>query len=230
MIEQTTWHQAETREYCEPRPAPARPSGRPAAIAELAAALARMVRVATGRLGCVLAPWLDEGMLVGQGMITLASAVPGTAHLARREDELIRAAVESLRRCARLSSWYHEAWPCRVAPLCTALAGHPGASMRALGAELGLTSSGLRERFTEAGLLFGVSPELILPAAIRPAGRLAQAISALPLDQRSLLVLYFEDELSFPEIAQSLGLTRARTQELYGRAAAAVRAALTAGE
>jgi len=230
MIEHRTWNQAETREHPELRPALAQASDHPAAIAELAGALARMVRVATGRLGCVLTPWLDEGMLVGQGMVALAAAVRGTAHLARREDELIRAAVESLRRWARLSSWYHEAWPRHVAPLCVALAARPGASPRALAAELGLTPAGLGERFTEAGLVFGVSPELILPAAVRPDGRLAQAVSELPLEQRSLLVLYFQDELSFPEIAQSLELTPARTQELYGRAAAAVRAALAAGE
>jgi len=230
MIEHRTSDPTETQEHPGLRPALARPSGGPAAVTELAAALARMVRVATGRLGCVLAPWLDEGMLVGQGMVTLAAAVRSTAHLARREDELIRVAVESLRRWARLSSWYEQAWPWRVAPLCAALAARPGASPRALAAELGLTPAGLRERFTEAGLVFGVSPELILPASIRPDGRLAQAVAELPLEQRSLLVLYFQDELSFPEIAQSLELTPARTQELYGRAAATVRAALAAGE
>ncbi|MFW6438246.1 MAG: RNA polymerase sigma factor, partial [Armatimonadota bacterium] len=51
-----------------------------------------------------------------------------------------------------------------------------------------------------------------------------RAISALPLQQRKLLTLYFADALSFPEIAETLRISPAEAQTAYGRAAASVRA------
>jgi DNA-directed RNA polymerase specialized sigma24 family protein len=84
----------------------------------------------------------------------------------------------------------------------------------------------LAERYTEAGLVFGVSPELLMPSGTRAidTSGLTRAVDALPLEQRQVLTLYFEDSLSFPEIAQALELSPTEAQELYGRAATTIRA------
>ncbi|MGD9494919.1 MAG: sigma factor-like helix-turn-helix DNA-binding protein [Armatimonadota bacterium] len=206
---------------------PALECGDPATTGEVAVGAARVVRVALGRLGAVLEPWLDEGMLLGHGMMALVGALRRARPAPGREDELVQVVVDSLRRWIRFSSWYRDAWPSRVAPLCAALADEPGASDRELAARLTLRPAGLQGRLVEAGLLFGVSPELILPACGSDSEVLARALGALPREQRELLALYFQGGLSFPEIAQSLAIAPERAQQLYGRAAAAVRAALS---
>lgn len=189
--------------------------------------LTGLVRVALGRLGGRVSPWLDEGLLIGQGLTALIGVAAGPEQTPLCDDAAVAAVVGAMRRWARASSWYHAALPCRVAPLCAARAAGCRTAARddQIARELGIAEDALPERYTEAGLLFGVSPELLLPERGSPAGAagLAGALAGLPVEQRRLLTLYFEDGLSFPEIASLLGVSAERAQESYGRAATLIR-------
>ncbi|MGI5817247.1 MAG: sigma factor-like helix-turn-helix DNA-binding protein [Armatimonadota bacterium] len=190
--------------------------------------LTALVRVAMGRLGARISPWLDEGLLMSQGLVTVLELADGRTGELTPESDVMGRVVGGMRAWALSSSWFEAAWPCRIAPLCSALSECcPDVSEdREVARALGLDEGRLAERFAEAGLVFGVSPELLLPG--RPheggGGALVGAVSALPEDQRRLLTLYFEDGLSFPEIAALLQITPGRAQEFYGRAAASIRA------
>lgn len=190
--------------------------------------LTGVVRLAVGRLGAEVSPWLDEGLLMSQGLLTLLElegdldGQPLPQHLA------LDRVTCGMRAWARGSSWYRAAWPCRVAPLCSSLAerGPGDGADRQIARDLGLDRQQLAERYGEAGLVFGVSPELLLPRhALGPGSDgLSGAVAELPLEQRRLLTLYFEDGLSFPEIAELLEAAPGDVQARYGRAAARIRA------
>ncbi len=188
---------------------------------ELVEKFAHLVRVAMGRLGAQLSPYLDETVLMGRGLITLFEvAEHHQVSSPRFEEVAMRRIVEDLRRSARSTQWFRSAWSERVEPLC------------ASASEALLAPGESGNRFTEAGLVFGVSPERILPVAelnSAQRGQLAAVIDDLPAAQRTLLTAYFQERLSFPEIAELLELPPAHVQALYGRAAVAIRAALTAG-
>jgi hypothetical protein len=188
--------------------------------------LTSVVRIAMGRLGAQISPWLDEGLLMGQGLVTLLELTGDPTDRVMRDHEAVGWVVSGMRTWARASSWYRAAWPCRIAPLCSSLAERQDAPDLQTARDLGLSEEQLSERYTEAGLLFGVSPELLLPASSLTArpGALTGAISQLPLQQRQLLTVYFEDGLSFQEIGELLDISPERAQRLYGRAATAIRA------
>ncbi|MFO8081853.1 MAG: sigma factor-like helix-turn-helix DNA-binding protein [Armatimonadota bacterium] len=200
--------------------------------------LASLVRLAVGRLGGRISPWLDEGLLMGQGLMTVLEMRGAGADGFTPEADAAGEVVRSMRAWARASSWYQAAWPCRIAPLCCSLAerGSEDAGDHETARDLGLDETRLAERYVEAGLLFAVSPELLLPRLLlrdRPAGprgsthddgRLKSAISELPLQQRQALALYFEDGLTFPEIAELLKITPDAAQAAFGRAATRIRA------
>ncbi|MFW5866289.1 MAG: RNA polymerase sigma factor [Armatimonadota bacterium] len=190
--------------------------------------LTRLVKVAIGRLGGSVSPWLDEGLLMGQGLATLLELTRDADESVAADGALLGWVVGGMRSWVRASSWYRASWRCRIAPLCSSLAERPpgGAGDSQIAGDLGLDRERLSERYAEAGLLFGVSPELLLPSQIAASGarRVTDAVSALPLDERKLLALYFEDGLSFPEIAQVLEITPAEAQTTYGRAATSIRA------
>ena len=198
---------------------------------ELVEKFAHLVRVAIGRLGAQLSPYLDETVLMGRGLIALFEvAEHHQVSSPRFEEVAMRRIVEDLRRSARSTEWFRSAWSERVAPLCATAA---EALLRPVRRSLGEggADGGLGPRFTEAGLVFGVSPERILPVAELSSaqrGQLAAVIDDLPAPQRTLLTAYFQERLSFPEIAELLELPPAHVQALYGRAAVAIRAALTA--
>ena len=217
-----------------------------AAAIALHASMTRLVRVAMGRIGGQLPPWLDEGLLMGQGLATLLQLSDGCADPltpgdeTRESERTLRRVVGSMRHWARASSWFARAWPCRIAPLCASLTSHGSEREEVVAEDLGLKLPELAERYTEAGLVFGVSPELMLPEmAIERAGMgishrscapgsalLAEAISGRPVEQRRVLTLYFQEKLSFPEIGELLQLTPAGVQQLYGRAATSIRSRL----
>ncbi len=203
--------------------------------------LTGLVRVALGRLGGRISPWLDEGLLMGQGLMALIELAGNAGEVEVGDDDAVEVGdddavglvVAGMRAWARASSWYHAALPCRIAPLCASLAARSGRSAapdREIAQDLGLDEAALAERYTEAGLVFGVSPELLLPEreGVAAAGGLAGAIARLPVEQRRLLTLYFEDGLSFPEIASLLGVGAEGVQESYGRAATLIRARVLA--
>ncbi len=196
--------------------------------------LARVVRVAMGRLGASIEPWLDEDLLVSQGMASLLELERARRAEGADDRGAIWHVVGGMRAWARSTSWYRAALPCRIAPLCASLAerwtdGAP--ADRVVAGDLGLTVQGLNERYLEAGLMFGVSPELMLAKRGEAPGadRMAEAVSALPEQQRRLLTLYFEDGLSFAEIARLLEISAERAQALYGRAGTAIRGCIVTG-
>jgi hypothetical protein len=188
--------------------------------------LARLVRVAVGRLGGSISPWLDEGLLIDQGLSTLLELSGDPSAVGQVE---ISRVVSGMRTWARASSWYRAALPCRIAPLCASVAARVDAQPpedRIIAQDLGIDPGAAPDRYVEAGLVFAVSPELLLPA-LAPDARgaaLSDAIATLPIDQRRLLTLYFEDGLSFPEMAHLLDISPERAQQLYGRAATIIRA------
>ncbi|MFW5867744.1 MAG: sigma factor-like helix-turn-helix DNA-binding protein [Armatimonadota bacterium] len=200
--------------------------------------LASLVTLAVGRLGGRISPWLDEGLLMGQGLMTVLEMRGDPARGFAQGADAAGEVVRGMRAWARASSWYQAAWPCRIAPLCCSLAerASENAGDHEIARDLGLDEMQLAERYVEAGLLFAVSPELLLPRLLlrdRPAGprgsadddgRLKNAISGLPLQQRQTLALYFEDGLTFPEIAELMEITPDAAQATFGRAATRIRA------
>ena len=197
---------------------------------ELVQRFAHLVKVAIGRIGAQLSPYLDESLLIGRGLMTLVEAVEHTQVEDARFEELTgRYILEDLRRWTRTTAWFRAAWSQRVEPLCTAWRCEPRAE-DGLAAELGLPTRSLHERFVEAGLVFGVSPDRMIPVAqVSPAQRadIASAIAGLRSPQVTLLTLYFQERLSFPEIVELLKLPPDEVQALYGRCAVTIRAALT---
>ncbi|HUS81421.1 MAG TPA: sigma factor-like helix-turn-helix DNA-binding protein, partial [Armatimonadota bacterium] len=186
--------------------------------------LARAARAAVGRLGARLHPHLDEGLVMGRALMALVEMAdqPLTA-----EDRAVAVAVEALRAWLRAGPWLASAWRERIGPLCAAVG--RASSDEALQAELKLAPAELEERFIEAGLAFGVSPERILPLAqVTPAEQdlVAEAVAELSESQRTVLTLYFRESLGMPEIAELLGIEPERLQALYGRAGVAIRACL----
>lgn len=200
--------------------------------------LTSLLQVAAGRIGGQLAPWLDERLLLSQGLCALLETMgDDCSPLPAQSDhdgwsQRLRIAVRGMRNWARASCWFTRAWACRVAPLCAALWQRGDGKEAEVARDLGMEPQALAGRYTEAGLLFGVSPDLILPtAAVTHSGGaeqslLAGAVSSRPVEQRRVLTLYFGEGLSFPEIAELLGRPPATVQETYGRAATAIRAHL----
>lgn len=206
-----------------------------AARHELVQRFAHLVKVAVGRIGAVLAPYLDETVLMGRGLITLFEGAEHHQLYSARanaapsfEETAARRILHDLRRSARGTEWFRAAWARRVEPLCAAAAWHGTTADVALARELDLRPDELERRFVEAGLVFGVCPERMIPVArLSPAQRtqLAAVIAGLPTPQGTVLAEYFEHRLSFPEIAELLALPPAHVQALYGHAALAIRAA-----
>jgi len=198
---------------------------------EVVEKFAHLVKFAIGCLGVQVSPYLDESLLVGRGLMTLFEMAqhqrfssPGFEALAAGR------IVEDLRRWARATDWFRSAWCARTEPLCTAVERHGPYEDDLLARELGLRPHELKEHFAEAGLVFGASPERMIPVArVNSAqrGRIASVIADLPAPHGTLLTLYFKERLSFPEIAELLDLPPAQVQMAYARAAIAIRAAVT---
>ena len=213
---------------------------------ELVERSAHLVKVATGRLGAQLSPYLDESHLMGRGLIALMDAVDhGELASGHFEDVTARHILEELRRWARGTRWFRTAWASRVEPLCAAVADQHGGKDAlvcaqygrthrpgrlwhdAIARELDLPLDRLQERFVEAGLAFGVSPDRMIPRGPLDVARrdgIAAVIGDLSPLQRTLLTLYYRERLSFPEIAELLDVPPAEVQGLYGRCAVAIRA------
>ncbi len=198
---------------------------------ELVQRFPHLVKVAIGRLGAQLSPYLDESLLIGRGLMTLIEA---TEHAGmdetRFEEVTARQILEDLRRWAQGTGWFRAAWSRRVEPLCAAACRCDPRVDEDLAAELGLDTDDLQEAFVEGGLVFGVSPERMIPVGqLSPAQRadLASAIAGLRPPQAKLLTLYFQERLSFPEIVELLEVPPDEVQALYGRCAVTIRAALT---
>jgi len=207
-----------------PRPARGHRPGRPCFER-----LARMARMAVGRLGARLEPWLDEGLVVGRALMALlelgepAIDIPPSA-----EARAVNAVVEGLRNWIRGGGWFEAAWR-RTETLCRVATEVGVECPELLAEELGLDDSRLETAFAEAGLVFGVCPERMLPAArVTPEDQslVAAVVGELPERQRTVLTLYFREGLGFAEIAELLDLGAGDLQGLYGRAAVHVRSSL----
>ncbi len=196
--------------------------------------LAELARTAVGRLGTRLDPHLDEGLVVGRSMMMLMQiCTEMTAARAHATEQAARATVEGLRAWVKSGPWFEGAWRDRVGPLCSA-AGHCGVEVDELIADrLSCDPAQVADRFLEAGLVFGVSPERILPLArVNDSAReqVSAIVGALPECQRTILTFYFRERLSFPEIAELLSLSPEQLQVTYGRAAILIRSRLLAAQ
>ena len=156
---------------------------------------------------------------------------PRTRRSASAREQATLATVEGLRAWIKSGPWFEIAWRERIEPLREA-AGHCGLdSDELLASATGLEPAQVPTRFAEAGLVFGVSPERMLPLArVSDDARrqVAQVIGDLPEQQRTVLTFYFREHLSFPEIGELLDLGPEQLQAIYGRAAIFVRAGLMA--
>ncbi len=192
--------------------------------------VAHLARVAVGRLGCIVSPWLDEGLLLGEALHMLLKLFEARYLPRSAEDQAIARTVDHLRRYARASSWYRSCWPCRIAPLCASLVERGPVRASEIAADLGVPPHKLTERFVEAGLFFAVSPQLMIPASGSVTRRIIeQSVGALPATQRRVLALYFRERLSFPEVAELLGRSPRAVQGMYGRAGVITRVRITGG-
>lgn len=138
----------------------------------------------------------------------------------------VQAMQERLRTLLGGAEWYREAMIGRVRPLCEAWRGAVIAGReptdQTLCARLKLSVSELGERFVELAAVFAVEPAALLPGDAELREGIAMASAGLDAQQQLVLSLYFEQQLTLPEIADVLGVLPVRAQELLGRAAAAI--------
>lgn len=138
----------------------------------------------------------------------------------------VQAMQERLRTLLGGTEWYRQAMIGRVRPLCEAWRGAVIAGReptdQTLCARLKLSMSELAERFVELAVVFAVEPAALLPGDIELREGIALAGAGLDARQQLVISLYFEQQLTLPEIADVLGLLPVRAQELLGRAAAAI--------
>lgn len=192
--------------------------------------LARTARLAVGRLGAQLRPYLDDGLVLGRALMALIemghAAVTSSP---AAEAHALGVVVEGLRTWIRGGAWFEVAWSRRVKPLCRAATRYGINCPELLADQFGLDQSQLDTAFVEAGLVFGVCPERMLPPG-RPRAQqhelLTMVVGELPEQQRTVLTLYFREGLGFGEIAELLDLTGRDLQALYGRAAVHIRSSM----
>lgn len=192
--------------------------------------LAHLARQAVGRIGAQLSPYLDESLVMGRALMALVESRPAALVASRsREGRAVRRVVEDLRAWIRGGAWFQTAWPRRVEPLCRAAARYGINCPELLADHFGLDESQLHNGFVEAGLVFGVCPERLLPSSeltARGHALLTEVVDELPEQQRTLLTLYFREGLGFDEIAELLQMPGRDLQATYGRAAVHIRSAL----
>ncbi|MGI5818510.1 MAG: hypothetical protein ACOX9R_10500 [Armatimonadota bacterium] len=138
----------------------------------------------------------------------------------------VQAISERLRTLLGGTQWYREAVLGRARPLCEAwrgaiLAGREPTD-HTLSSRLRLSRDELVGRFVELATVFALEPAALLPEGVELSEGVAVASHGLPCEQRLAISLYFEQHLTFAEIAQVMEVLPVRAQELIGRAVAAI--------
>ncbi|MCD6360760.1 MAG: hypothetical protein J7M38_07825 [Armatimonadetes bacterium] len=130
------------------------------------------------------------------------------------------------RQVVAASEWYRQAMLGQARPLtetwrALVLAGR-NPTEENLRRRLHLSPVALAQQFVDFALVFTVEPAALLPAGVDAKYAVAEIVSALPGIQQLIIALYYHQELSFPEIANVMGLEARQTQEMFGRAAVTI--------
>lgn len=193
---------------------------------ELAEEHAWLVDRMTERIAVRWPEEVDAGWVRSHAAVALRRAAASVEEPEDLPIAGVRAIGERLRTLLGGTEWYREAMLNRARPLCEAwrgavLAGREPTD-QALRGRLKLSQGELSERFVELGGVFAVEPAALLPGEMQVREGIAAAIGGVDAEQRLVIALYFEQQLTIHEIAEVLGLLPVRAQELLGRAAAAI--------
>lgn len=177
----------------------------------------------------VAARWpeeVDAAWVRSHAMVALRHAASRVADEQDLPVEGVRAIHERLRTLLGGTQWYREAMLGRARPLCEAwrgaiLAGREP-SDHTLCQRLRLSREELAQRFVELATVFAVEPAALMPGEMDLTEGIALAVGSLDNEQRLVASLYFQQQLTLPEIAEVLGALPVRVQELLGRAAATI--------
>lgn len=190
---------------------------------------------------------LDHAWMIERAMGRIAAHWPGEIQL----DPLYEQATMALREVARSaetpgevaeiaaeaieqsltaglaeSDWYRDAVVTRARPLCDAWAGALLAGREPtdhlLCSWLRLSTPSLRDRYLEMAVVFAVQPSALLRNDADIQARLEQSLSNLPGDQQLVTSIYFQDDITFAEIAQVMRISAEQAQCLLGRSAMAL--------
>lgn len=169
---------------------------------------------------------VEESWVRNHATVVLERAGANIEDLEDMPLEGFRATGERLRTLLGGTQWYREAMLTRSRPLCEAwrgvvLAGREPTDQM-LSARFKLSYSELSERFVELGMVFAVEPAALLPGDMELREGIATAVGGLDSEQQLVVSLYFEQQLTLPEIAEVMGLLPLRVQELFGRAAVVI--------
>ncbi len=169
---------------------------------------------------------IDAQWVRSHAMVALSHTAARVESPEELPEEGVGAICERLRTLLRGTEWYRDAMLKRARPLCegwrgAVLAGREPTD-RTLCTRLRLSEAELIERYVELATVFAVEPAALLPRGHDVQTGLALALDGLPQDQKLVISLYFDQQLTLPEIARVLNVLPVRAQELLGRAAAAI--------
>ncbi|MFW5868996.1 MAG: hypothetical protein ACOCX2_14320 [Armatimonadota bacterium] len=198
----------------------------PHLVAELAEEHLWLIDRLTERIAARWPEGIDAGWVRSHAGVALRRAAASVEDPEDLPIEGVRAIQERLRTLLGGTEWYREAMLARARPLCEAwrgavLAGRDPTD-QTLCSRLRISREELAERFIELATVFAVEPAALLPGDVDLREGIAVAAGSMDGEQRLIISLYFEQQLTLMEIAEVLKLLPVRVQELFGRAAAAI--------
>lgn len=159
-----------------------------------------------------------------------AEVLREVAMTAESPEEVVPVATEQVahRLCDLLagSEWYRHAVVGRARPLCDAWTGALLAGREPtdhlLRSWLRLDDTSLSDRFMEMALVFAIEPAALLRPDADLHSHLEAALTNLPPEQQIATSLYFQEDITFAEIARVMNVRPEQAQTLLGRASTAV--------
>ncbi len=185
-----------------------------------------IVRDVVARIGGCLPEFIDFGDLAGHALATLIDAASDFAGPISHFAEYVRSRVtRTVVACVTGHVWYTTCARADAIALRDAYADlrrRTGVmpSDAAFAESLDLDMSGLEDRLSTVSAVMSIEPPVVLAPAQGPHRLpLREAISALPELERTVCALYYQDELSLPEIAEVLDLRPKAARTAFARAA-----------
>jgi len=198
-----------------------------------------VVKTVINRLGGYLPPDVPEGTLIGKGILALMEAAescsPDDPEFEQFAQRYVWQAVAGALRQSQCFTQESGQALHTLEEVCQRLTARGRAvDDQALAQALEVSVEQIREYLTKISTLFAALPAQVLPTGPQegsplphfPQGwqsQIAQAIAQLPQQEQLVVALYYFEDLSFPEIAEVLGMPTPRLQQVFGRAAVLLR-------
>jgi len=212
--------------YLGPSSAPIVVVRRPPAARRLADEHAYLVDRVADRLAACWPQGVDRARLMAEGRAALLHVATTVEDPGEIGACAVGEIAGRMRHVLAAGEWYRQVMLGRVRPLTDlwrglVLSGRTPTD-ECLCRRLRLGPRSLAERFVEFAVVFAVEPRAPLPSGMDAKYAVGELVASLPGAQQLAVALYYHQELTFPEVARVMGLEPRQTQELFGRATAAV--------